>query len=210
MDTRKTYFDAEPWYQREGSGDWYQQCQSSNEAMVKILRPWSKGSSILEIGCGGVGWLGEFLLTEGCRKYHGIDLAESAISRASERLSEFEHVTLTRGDALNPQWYDDSRDLIVANQFLHCIIGADRSVWFDGCHSCLSQTEGRLVLSSMVGIPDHLSNEIDRVSRVNRPGNRYYAEPEEIREELRRHGFSILTEHQAHQHDIILTAQAGP
>lgn len=34
---RRTYYDAEPWYQRENTRDWYQQMEISNLAIKQKL-----------------------------------------------------------------------------------------------------------------------------------------------------------------------------
>ena len=59
---RRTYYDAEPWYQREKTQDWYQQMEFTNHAVKSLLRHVvNEESKILEVACGG-GWLAEFVL----------------------------------------------------------------------------------------------------------------------------------------------------
>ena len=76
-DKRRTYYDAEPWYQREKSANWYQQNSISNKAIKAILKDLvAEQQCVMEIGCGG-GWLAEFVLSLGVKKYFGFDFSET-------------------------------------------------------------------------------------------------------------------------------------
>ena len=83
---RKTYYDAEAWYQREKTLDWYQQMPRSNEIFKGLLRNIINEDSVLtEVACGG-GWLAEFFVTLNPKKYRGFDFSETAVQNANLRL----------------------------------------------------------------------------------------------------------------------------
>ncbi len=206
-DPRRVYYDAEPWYLRERTGDWYQQNIRSNTAMKEILSDLVQpGWSCFEVGCGG-GWLAMHLIALGVREYRGLDFAESAIEAAQERLEHAPNALVRRGDALVASNYPDAADLIVANQFLHCLIGQHRSQWLSICSNTLQSRSGSLVLSTMVGIPAQLEAHLDRTSRTNRPGNRYYAELDEVWHEVEHAGMSIAGVVQVMEHDAIFVCR---
>lgn len=61
----------------------------------------------------------------------------------------------------------------------------------------------------MVGIPDQLRAEIDVATRTNRPGNRYYADDSEIRDELRTAEFHLRHVVMPEKHSAIYVATTG-
>jgi len=188
---RRTYFDAEPWYQREKTGDWYQQMEKTNEAFKELLEEnLNKSHRVLEVACGG-GWLAEYIMGLGVEYYAGFDFAETAVKNAAERLKRYNNVEIMRGDALDPSLYNGDYDFIVAHQFLHCLIGDDRKIWLNLCSDALGKNRGTFLLSSMIGLPESLGDNVNPVTRVNIPGNRYYAEDEGIRDELKSADFEI-------------------
>ena len=121
-------------------------------------------------------------------------------------MRRFSNATVVRGDALARQHYTES-DVILAHQFFHCLIGDDRLSWLRLCAGALSARQGSLMLSSMVGLPESLPGGIDPVTRINRPGNRYYAELEEIEQELSTAGFVVRTVIRPLEHDAIFVAE---
>ncbi len=187
---RRAYYDAKPWYQREKTQDWYQQMEKTNEAMRLALGEYfSKRLTVLEIACGG-GWLAEFILKAGVSSYSGFDFSETAVTNTRKRLGEFEDARVWRGDALSPQYYGKQYGLVVSHQFLHCLVGPDRVKWLSHCRKAL-RPEGVLVVSSMVGIPASEAATVDPVTKLNKPGNRYYASEEEIRAEIEAAGMEL-------------------
>ena len=192
---RRAYYDAEPWYQREKTQDWYQQMEKTNEGMREVLGEYlTRRTAVLEVACGG-GWLAEFILSAGVKSYSGFDYSETAVKNARSRLGNFEEAKLRRADALLPEVYSKKYDLIVSHQFLHCLIGKDRARWLANCRSAL-HPEGVLVFSSIIGVPPDLAEQVDAVSKQNKPGNRYYASEEEIRSEIAAAGMEL--EHTTH------------
>lgn len=196
---RRAYYDAEPWYQREMTQDWYQQMEKTNEGMRQTLMDYlSRRSTVLEVACGG-GWLAEHILSAGVKSYSGFDYSETAVKNARARLEKFEDAKLRRADALSREAYSKKYDLIVAHQFLHCLVGRDRALWLANCHSAL-QPEGVLVFSSMIGIPPQLAEQVDATTKQNKPGNRYYADEEEIKNEIAGAGMEL--EHVVHPEEF--------
>ncbi len=125
----------------------------TNEQITRILtKIVFSYDRVLEVACGG-GWLALEVLKRDPKSYEGFDFSETAARNASDRARSFANARTYCGDALNGQIYTNEFDLIVAHQFLHCLIGADRKTWLRFCHSSLKPSQGRLLLSSMVGIP---------------------------------------------------------
>ncbi len=204
---RRAYYDAEPWYKREATQDWYQQMEKTNEKIKEILGEYiSPHKSILEVGCGG-GWLAEHILKAGARSYSGFDFSETAMTNARKRLSSFEDAKVWRADALSPLPYAKKYDCIIANQFFHCLIGKDRVQWLTNCRNAL-KAESVLIFSCSVGIPDSLRETIDPSSKLNKPGNRYYADEAEIKTELEAAGLEL--EEVIHPEDHSAIFIAGP
>ena len=191
MKPRREYYDAEPWYQREKKQDWYQQMELTNQTVKDLLQQMIQPDfQILEVACGG-GWLSEFILKQKITKYTGFDFAETAVSNAKSRLQKFKNWNVLQADALSPKIYDCNVDLIIAHQFLHCLIGEDRHTWMKLCHNTLKRNTGYLLLSSMIGLPESHADFVDLQTKINKPRNRYYAEDEEIQNELEQAGFII-------------------
>ncbi len=204
---RRAYYDAEPWYKKEATSDWYQQMEITNQNMMSLLQEHlSPRYSVLEIACGG-GWLAEFILKFGVKSYSGFDYAETAVANARKKISAFEEAKLWRSDALTPQPYSKKYDCIVAHQFLHCLAKPDRIKWLSLCKSAL-KAEGVFIFSSMIGIPADLASTINPSTKLNKPGNRYYADEEEIKSEILAAGFEL--EEVIHPEDFSAIFVVGP
>lgn len=190
-DVRRVYFDAEPWYQREKTEEWYQQEEICNEAMRKTLcKLTTEKCRVVEVGCGG-GWLAEYIRGLGVKSYIGIEYSETAISNCLSKGLHASQFEFKRGSALSKDLYPEKADIIVGHQFIHCVIGDDRSAWYRICKSVLQSTHGKLVLSSMIGVPEKLKDQIDPKTRLNKPKNRIYLDDEQIQEELKTEGFVV-------------------
>ena len=207
MMQRRAYYDAEPWYQREGTQDWYQQMEKTNQAMMALLaEKLNAQSRVLEIACGG-GWLAEFILGHGSQSYLGFDYAETAAKNTADRIAKFPSGEAKRGDALHPLIYAGKYNSVVSHQFLHCLIGPDRSVWLANCRSALKDG-GIFVISSMAGVPPALMDSIDPATKQNKPGNRYYAEESEIEAEISAAGFGVVQKLQPEPYSVIFLTKA--
>ena len=188
-DSRATYFDSEPWYQREQTEEWYQQEEICNQAIrTALFKLATKESNIVEIGCGG-GWLASYLQKIGIKSYIGIEYSKTAISNCLSKNLSKEQFTFKQGSALSKDLYPEKADIVLAHQFIHCIIGDDRSLWYGICKSVLKSANGKLILSSMIGVPNNLKDQINQETRLNKPKNRIYLEDEQIQTELKAAGF---------------------
>ncbi|MGZ3711307.1 MAG: class I SAM-dependent methyltransferase [Bdellovibrionota bacterium] len=187
---RRAYYDAEPWYQKEKTQDWYKQKEKTNEAMKEALQEYiSPKLSVLEVGCGG-GWLAEHLLKAGIRQYAGFDYAETAVTNARARLGAYEDARIWRSDALLPQNYTKKYNLVLAHQFLQCLVGPDRAKWLKLCKSAINPA-GVLLIGTTIGIPETIAATVDPQTKLNKRGNRYYADEEEIKAEIIAAGFEL-------------------
>lgn len=203
---RRKYYDAEPTYLREQTPQWYQQLQTTNEKIQGILLELiSNESDVLQVGCGGA-WLGRFLAHKGVRSYTGFDYSETAIKYAKLRVGKFKNTKVYVGDALDREVYPRNQDVIVAHQFAQCMIGEDRKTWLENARVALKPKTGRLLLSSLVGMPPGLRTTIDANTRINRIRNRYFAEVDELRKELQTSGYRIENEWHPEAHVAILLA----
>jgi 2-polyprenyl-3-methyl-5-hydroxy-6-metoxy-1,4-benzoquinol methylase len=187
---RRAYYDAEPWYQKEKTQDWFKQKEVTNEAMKEALKEYiSPKLSVLEIGCGG-GWLAEYLLKANIRSYAGFDYSETAVNNARTRLGAFEDARIWRSDALLPQNYTKKYDVVLSHQFLQCLVGQDRAKWLKLCKSAINPA-GVLLIGTTIGIPAKLTDSVDANTKQNKRGNRYFAEEQEIKDEIIAAGFEI-------------------
>lgn len=187
---RRAYYDAEPRYQQEKTQDWYKQNEKANQALKEALKEYlSPKQSVLEVGCGG-GWLAEHILKAGVKSYSGFDFSETAVTNARKRLAEFEDAKVWRGDALSPQYYTKKYNCIIAHQFLQCLIGEDRSKWLSSCKAAL-WAEGVLVVSTTIGVPPEFASAVDPKTKLNKLGNRYFANEEEVKAEIAAAGFEL-------------------
>jgi hypothetical protein len=137
--------------------------------------------------------LSEFILNLKICEYTGFDFAETAVSNAKSRLQKYKNWTILRADALSPEIYARDLDLIIAHQFLHCLIGEDRQTLMKLCHETLKRNKGFLLLSSIIGLPESHAAFVDLQTKINKPHNRYYADDKEIQHELDQAGFTIET-----------------
>lgn len=191
---RRRYYDAEPIYLREQTPQWYQQLQTTNERiqgiLLELIQP---NSHVLQVGCGGA-WLGRFLVQKGIASYTGFDFSESAIKYAKLRVGKFKNAKVYKGDALDFESYPRDMDLILSHQFAQCMIGDDRKTWLENARMALKPETGRLLISSLVGIPEGLTSTVDPQTRVNKTRNRYFADIEELRTEITQTGYKIENE----------------
>jgi len=188
---RRKYYDAEPWYLREKTPEWYQQMEKTNEMFCDLLKEnLDDNSIVLEIACGG-GGIAKFIMNLSVKGYLGFDFAETAVRNARESLKNYSNAEIKRGDALDSALYEGHHNFIIAHQFLHCLIGDDRKTWLDLCFRLVKKNNGKFLLSSMIGLPEIFKGIVDPTTRINIPGNRYYAEDREIQNELKSAGFKI-------------------
>jgi SAM-dependent methyltransferase len=194
MDKRE-YYDAEPWYQREKTIDWYQQKQPTNFAVLKVLARFiTPECNVLEVACGG-GWLGEEILKLQPFRYVGFDFSETAVGNAKHRLGTTSSARLYRGDALDGKNYPaGTYQLIVAHQFFHCLKEKDRKIWLNHAANALRETGGRLLLSAMTGVSAESGNT----------PSRFFAEESDLFQEIEKAGFAVEEKFYPEDHSILL------
>lgn len=203
---RRRYYDAEPWYLREKTHEWYQQMEKTNEMFCDLLKEnLDKNSLVLEVACGG-GGMARYIVNLGVKAYLGFDFAETAVQNAGESLKNFSNAEIIRGDALDSTLYEGPYNVIIAHQFLHCLIGEDRKTWLDLCFHPVRKNNGIFLLSSMIGLPEIFKGIVDPTTRINTPGNRYYAEDQEIQDELKNAGYKIKETIYPEDHSAIYLA----
>jgi len=203
---RRTYYDAEPWYQRENTVDWYQQMPATNKKVKQILLEWiTPESRIIETACGG-GNMAEYIASLQPCTYYGFDYSETAVRHARKRLKAQTICRIDRGDALDRRYFEPCcYDILLSHQFLHCLVGDDRQLFLQNCQSALKGVQSKIILSSMHGVPPQL--EIDPITRTNKPGNRYYAFDQEIKSELDVAGFKMVDVSYPEDYCLIITAK---
>jgi len=154
---RRTYYDMNPWYlknQEKEINDWHQQIKEVNDFLLKEIKSLIKKDNIkrvLDIACGG----GDFTL-----KYAGSDFSIDAFEYSSiavemaKNKDNFFKVNFFEGDALNPASYKDNYyDLIIAKDFLHCLIGEDRNNFFTLVNRSLN-SNGTFLFSTHGNLPE--------------------------------------------------------
>lgn len=209
MQSKKTYYDADPLYLREQTPQWYQQLQSSNEMVQSLLGDLiSPETDVLQIGCGG-GWLGGFLLARKIRSYMGFDYSACAVEQARQRLKNYSNASVYVADALVATSYPKRVDLVLAHQFAQCMIGDDRKTWLEHARNCLNPQEGILLLSCMVDIPSGLRTVVDEKTRINPYHNCYYADRATVLAELACTGFSVVNSWDPEENMLIVLARSS-
>ncbi len=181
---------------------------ASNQELEKwLLETPLQNQNILEVACGG-GWVSRYLAKHNTPKsYLGIDFAPSAVKNALT-LNANNNFDFKEADALDSTLYEKNYDFIMAHQFLHCLIGKDRTKWLQLCHQSLKESGGHLFISSMVTIPKSLAGTIDPETKTNKPRNRYYADENEIEEELKAVNFKIIKQAKPEQYVNFYLAKA--
>jgi SAM-dependent methyltransferase len=133
---------------------------------------------------------------------HGIDIAPTAIEWARER-AEAEHVRaeFAVGDAVSLDAYEDSSfDFVFDSHCLHCIIGEDRGVLLRNVRRVL-RPNGYFLIQTMCApvAPEHAppghGEHYDAERRClvyDGVAVRYFGEPEDILDEVRRASLRVL------------------
>lgn len=160
-----------------------------------------KSGGILEMGC-GAGDLSLYLVSRGYT-VTGVDIAPFAIDWAREKATirgvPETSVSFHVGDVCTlTDFEDDTFDLVLDGQCLHCIIGVDRAGFLSSAFRVL-RPGGILHLRTICGEPKSpgLQEGFDPTSRCQIRGGiaiRYVGLPEAIIQEVKAAGFTILME----------------
>ena len=159
-----------------------------------------KKGQILELGCGA----GNVALMFSKLGYQlsGIDISETAIEWAKDRYKKagFEG-HFYQGQAFDLKMFPNQFfDSVVDGNCLHCILGNDRKKLYNDVKRVL-KPEGIFYISTICGEPkpkwfqndydEYYDSDSKVVFRDSVP-YRYFAEPDEIKEEINSAGFEII------------------
>ncbi len=186
-DIRKFYYDMEPTYREmaeKGIKNWPIESEESRKFMLKWAKEekFAPGAKILELGCGS-GDLAFALASHEDVTVEACDLAESAINICGERECP-SNLTFFIGNAMTHRGFPNPPyDWIIADQFFQGIIGGDRVFFLKRVRENLKK-DGKVVISTMLGIPDSLKHDVNLQTRVNSDNTRYFAELDQFASEL--------------------------
>lgn len=154
-------------------------------------------SNLLELGCGA----GDVSLIFASKGYEvsGVEISPTAVKWAKSKFKEahlsghFEVGDITRGLAYS----DNSFDVIVDGNCLHCIIGEDRSKVWKELRRVL-RPRGVLFISTMIGDPkDELGRQgFDPITRIQSSEGRavrHMPFMKDLIEEINKEGFEVIT-----------------
>jgi len=188
-DVRKFYYDMEPTYKRlvaKGIEGWPVESKKTRTFILKWAKEhkFKPDSKILEVGCGS----GEIALALASHKdvhVEACDFAETAIGFCNE-IKCPENLTFFQGNAMTHRGFPNPPyDWIIADQFLQGIIGGDRVFFLKRMRENL-KINGKVLLSTMLGVPDTIKNKINLETRVNSNNTRYYADLSQFADELKK------------------------
>ncbi len=188
-DIRKFYYDMEPTYRRleeKGEKCWPVESKESRRFLLKWAKEnkFEPGAKILEIGCGS-GDIALALATQKDITVEACDFAESAVNLCREKKCP-ENLTFFIGNAMTHRGFPNPPyDWIIADQFLQGIIGGDRVFFLKRIRENLKR-DGRVVITTMLGIPESLSHDVNLQTRVNSDNTRYFAELDQFAAELQK------------------------
>lgn len=188
-DVRKFYYDMEPTYKKliaKGAKGWPVESKKSHAFILK----WAKdhhfrpGSKILEVGCGS-GEIAFELATHNDVCVEACDFSESVLDMCLKKKCP-ENLTFFHGNAMTHRGFPNPPyDWIIADQFLQGIIGGDRVFFLKRIRENL-KPDGKVLLSTLLGIPDAIKDTINFETRVNSDNTRYYADLNQFADELKK------------------------
>ncbi|MBQ4054801.1 MAG: class I SAM-dependent methyltransferase [Clostridia bacterium] len=151
----------------------------------------SKGR-LLELGCGD-GKLSVMLAKSGFEVF-GVDISSTAIEWAKQRSGEEkENTSFEVGNVLDLKSNDDTFDIALDSFCFHCIT-ENREKFLSEAFRVLKK-DGTLIIMSKCGTPKNPNYPFDPVTRCkieNGVATCYWGEPNDIVNEVKRSGFTIL------------------
>ena len=134
-----------------------------NEALVSALTEWVdenqlRGKRIIEFAC-GEGASGEILSELGC-VYHGVDIAPSAVEKASIALEHYPNASVSLLDMVNDRVtgvYDAAIDIM---GFHMLVLDSDRAKYLKNAFNCLKNGAPMLFFKQSYRHDAPASNEI--------------------------------------------------
>ena len=188
-DVRKFYYDMEPTYKKlfgKGVKAWPVESKKSRSYILRWAKKhkFKPDSKILEVGCGS-GEIAFVIATHHDIQVEACDFSETVLSICHERKCP-ENLTFFHGNAMTHRGFPNPPyDWIIADQFLQGIIGGDRVFFLKRIRENL-KPEGKVLLSTLLGIPDSIKDSINPETRVNSDNTRYYADLNQFAEELKK------------------------
>ncbi|MBU1108161.1 MAG: class I SAM-dependent methyltransferase [Candidatus Riflebacteria bacterium] len=171
-------------------------------------------AKFLDLGCGD----GSLAILLGALGYevNGIDVSPTAIQWAKDKAREQKvSATFTVGSVLKLKYPSGHFDVVIDSACAHCIIGNDRSIYFNEVMNVLRQN-GIFILMCLCGDPteEELVKYFDPQTRCivkNGVAGRYYGKPEDILNEIQTAGlhvnhWAVINNSTANQNELFLTA----
>ena len=194
---RRTYYDMNPWYEKnkaQGVHDWHQHVGAADIKLLTHLKQLIsdlKPSSILEVGCGGGDFTFKYSIP-GVR-HLAFDFSTVAVEMAKRKENPNE-IEFMAGDGLDLSFLNGEKfDLILAKDVLHCILGEDRKRFFHNIAAALAE-DGLALLTTHIGLPDNdeVLKYVNPVSRENHLQTRVYYDEVHIDAEMEDAGLEVL------------------
>ncbi len=193
---RRTYYDMDPWYEKNisnGINDWHQHVKDADEKLLTYIKNFINKNSplnVLEVGCGG----GDFTLSYASEKFKhdAFEFSGVAIGAAKKKDNPV-NVNFYEGDALNVESYRNKPyDLVIMKDVLHCILGADRMKLLKHLRESINEN-GTVILTTHSGLPksEEVLQYIDQNTRENHIQTRVYLDRAIIKKEFDSTGFKI-------------------
>ncbi|MEO0337000.1 MAG: class I SAM-dependent methyltransferase [Pseudomonadota bacterium] len=194
---RRTYYDMNPWYQKNRNDqifDWHQHVEEADQDLLRFLKvklQLHKPCSVLEVGCGG----GDFTLRYSQQSFSHVafEFSDVAVEMARSKPNPYQ-IRFRQADALDESAYSDSPfDFVVAKDVLHCLLREDRKVFLKNLKGALSD-RGLILLTTHAGLPKNqeVLKLIDLTTRENHLSTRVYLEQERIEAEFAKVGLEPL------------------
>lgn len=188
-----TYYDHEPEYRRrraKGHRGWdrvFDPCELQIFVAEKLLRP---GDRVLELGTGG-GQAALFAARLGCT-VAACDASPTSIEMARENLRDEapevqRRVEFVLADLLTgPRFAAAPFDVVLDIHCLHGMVLAEHRQQFLRLAKSWLRPGGLLLSANMCGLPhtEALLATVDVPRRISHDGHRYFAEEDEVRDEL--------------------------
>ncbi|MBQ3100671.1 MAG: methyltransferase domain-containing protein [Clostridia bacterium] len=147
---------------------------------------------LLELGCGD-GKLSVILARSGFELY-GVDISSTAIEWANQRnVKEGTTASFEVGNVLDLNFNDNTFDIALDSFCFHCIT-ENRETFLSESFRVLKKG-GILIIMSKCGTPKDPDYPFDPVTRCkieNGAATRYWGEPNDIVNEVKRSGFTVI------------------